>query len=707
MNWKFTLLLLALVVAFIAFFQFYENKQGSTDDRRDKGTLVFAVDRNQIDALTVYDHDQKIELARGEGNKWTLKSPVADRADQNVIDQVMTNLEILRKVDILSGRDVSKLSDYGLQTPRARLLITAHGGHQTEMLFGNETVFEGRSYLQLKGVKDVYVVGDELKKLLGKDVSAWRDHRLTDLVATDVTRLVLKDAAGEIEAQKNGEHWKLVKPLAARADDAKFADTVSQLTNLEAISFVADDKADAAAYGLSEPKGTITLYTAQHPQGVELIVGGSPSEPKPSPSASPTAAATPTPTPAVPAGSVYVRMPSRQSVYAVASTINQLLALKPADLRDHSLIRVNQDLVDRVQVMLEDGAAFKLGRKDKSWTILDGPAANQPADGEVVNRAISLLTSANVVEFVADSAADLAKYGLDHPLLGLKLSSYSSENTSESAAGERPLADVTFGKGDDTVVYAHSADEPFVVSVPKMFTDDLPATALAWQSRTIFQGDPAKVSTLEVAVKGRPALALNRPDKGVWTLTSKVEGALNAAKAEAVANTIIRLHAVRWVGPVKPDYGLDDQSTTVKFGSATDPKVAGRLVLGNTDPNGLTYAQADGRPGVFLVSKLDVDLLTAELIPGTAPTPALSPSPTPTPAEVPTPMVAPVLAPERTPVPAPVAPPAPTSTPEPTPIPAPAAASTPEATPAPVPTPEPTPVATPADVPAPGVTPAS
>ncbi len=637
MNWKFTLTLLAIVAALALFFEFYENKHPAPDPA-DKNR-VFVFDRNQIDALTLTDHDQKIELVRGTGNKWTVKSPVTDRADQSLVDQVMTNLEILRWDDRISGPDVpkGKLSDYGLQSPRARLLITAHGGHPTEVLFGNETVIDGKTYLQLAGLGDVYVVNDELKKLVGKDLNSWRDHRLTDIAATDVTRFVLKNPAGEIDLQKDGEHWKIVKPLAARADDTKIKDTIAQITNLQVSSFVADDKADTASYGLATPKGTITLYTANEPKGTELLIGNPPPEPKPTPGASPALPPATPPESEAGALTVYARMPSRQSIYTVSSAVNTTLDLKPADLRDRSLVRLNLDTVDRAVLTPEAGTPFTLGHKNKAWTMLDGPAVNGSVDAEVIEKLLTALTGPNVADFVADSASDLAKYGLDKPLLQVKLGSYASENTAETNAGEKPIATVSFGKHDESTVYARVSDEPFVVSVPRALIDQLPTDPLLWQSRSIFQVDSSKVNTLEIAMRERPTLTLTHPDKGVWTTTGKPDSSLRDSKAESVVNTLTRLHVVRWEGALKPEYGLDKPAATFKFGSSSDGKIGGRLSLGGTAKDGTTYGMVDGKPGVFVISSPDANTLTAELLP--PPTPAATPmaSPEPTPAATPAP----------------------------------------------------------------------
>ncbi len=719
MNWKPTLVLLVIAAALYAYFNFYENKRPGTRELGQNASVVFAYDRNQIDGLTVTDHDTRIDLHRGQENHWKMLAPVADRADGPLIEEVMTTLESMRKVDTITASFLSKvkLADYGLQTPREKLAVTDNKGHTVEFLFGNETPVEGKVYLQITGGGNVFVVNDDLKKLLQKDVNSWRDHRLTNLLATDVNKVTVKNPAGEIELQRDNDHWKLVKPLAARADDAKVNDLVSQVATLNIKSFVADDKADAASYGLAEPRGTVTLFTTQDPKGVELMIGGAPATPAP---ATPTPAASPAPTPDPKlADTVYARMPARQSIYAVPNTINAFVSLKPNDLRDHHLVRLNPDTVDRLKLTPAGGAAFTLARKDKVWTLL-GATPAQPVDAAAPGQLMQSLGNATVTEFVTDSASDLAKYGLDKPALQVGFSSFASENTAESSAGEKPLATVSFGKSEGGNVYAKVEDEPFVVSVPQTLFSDIPADPLGWQPVAVFQADPDKVVSLEIKANGRPDLALTRPEKGAWTLANKAAGELDASKAQSVGNVLARLRAVRWVGAVQPEFGLDKPVETLAFATSGDPKTTGRLLLGKATPESMHYAQVDGKPGAFLVSQPDYEVLTGPLVPSaTPPPPAATPVPTPaatptpepttapaTPAPTPMPPATPAT-PEPTPTPVPTT--APTATPEPTPMPA--VAATPEPTPLPAPTSVPTPVATPvvstpADIPVPVATPA-
>ena len=721
MNWKPTLLLLAVAAALLLYFNFIENKRPGTSDLTKNATRVFALNRDEVDGLVVTNHDLKVDLQRNAQRQWTMKSPYADRADQTLISELFSDLESARSEDSFAVKadDKGKLKEYGLQDPRVRLRIQPKGLKPVEVLFGNDTPVEGRTYLELGGQDTVYVVTDELKKLLQKEVNAWRDHKLTDLVATQVTRAVFKNPAGEIELQRDGDHWKLTKPLAARANDTKVNDLVSQVANLNIESFVGDDKAAAAAsYGLADPRGTVTLYTAADPKGRELLIGSAPGAAR---AATPGEAAvnaavgaspSPTPDPKL-ADSVYVRYPERQSIYTVGKSIESFLTLKPADLRDRQLARVNADMVDRIRITPETGKAFAIAHnKDKTWSLVGASAGMPPANSAEADRLIGAITNAQVSSFVADSAADLAKYGLDKPALQVKFLSVASENTAESNAGEKPIATVDFGRTEGNEVYARVEEEPFVVSVPATVLSSIPADPLQWQDVNIFQADPEKVSSLEISSPGRPELALTRADKGGWTL-SKGTGPLDETKTQSIVNTLARLHAVRWVGARKPTYNLDTPVMTLTFATGGDPKGGGKLMLGGLSPEQMGYGRVEGRDGAFLISRPDYETLTASLVPTPAPAatpiPAATPVPTPepTPAPMPSatpevpPMPATVPVPAATPVPTPSATPMPTTTPEATPTPSPTPTPVPSMTPEATPTPTPTPTATSTPVPVP------
>ena len=118
-----------------------------------------------------------------------------------------------------------------------------------------------------------------------------------------------------------------------------------------------------------------------------------------------------------------------------------------------------------------------LARKDQNWTIAS--RNNQPANSDEVRRLIDTLNDQQVTKFVADTASELPKYGLDQPPLRLTFSSFASENTAETAAGEHPFLTLSFGKTEGNDVYARVGEEPFIVAVNHELLDKIWARSVA------------------------------------------------------------------------------------------------------------------------------------------------------------------------------------------------------------------------------------
>ena len=71
-----------------------------------------------------------------------------------------------------------------------------------------------------------------------------------------------------------------------------------------------------------------------------------------------------------------------------------------------------------------------------------------------------MLKVEQVTKFVEDVASDLPKYGLAKTILQITFSSFASENTPESTAGEHPIATIAFGKNEGGTFMPDSATSP-------------------------------------------------------------------------------------------------------------------------------------------------------------------------------------------------------------------------------------------------------
>ena len=625
MNWKTTTILLVIVVALGCYIKFYESKRPGTEDAAKQAQNVVNIDRDKIDGILIQNGDDKIDLRR-HNQKWRLETPVKDQADSSAVDSLLSDLEAWQKQTTIPAKEIDadkgRLAEFGLNKPKLRLKLSGQGA-PAEIWFGKDAALEGKMYVRFENSKDTFLVPQTVKKDIEKKADDFRDRKLTDLTAPQVNRLVLKSGAGEMELQKKGEHWEIVKPMQARADDQKVNDLIAQVTTAHIDEFVAEDRGDLNPYGLTAPRGSIILFAAgdktpnkpeasPSDQGQTLQIG----------SASPKNNE-----------QVYVRFSPRNFVYALPKKIESVLETKPNDLRDQHLVRFDRNILDRMTIEAQGKPKIVLARKDQLWTLVS--KNNVPANDLEANRLVDTLSNEMVTRFVEDVASNLPKYGLDKPQLQVTLSSFASENTAETKAGERPFAVIAFGKVDGDNVYARIGDEPFVVAVKRTLLDNIFSDPNQWQELTVFKFKPEQVHRVSIVTDRETILV--RGANNQWSMANGT-APLNQTNIQSLLNTLTGLHAVRWIGSTAPPQTFDKPQLVITFTTSPDDKKVHKVTLGAPDPKGMVYGKVDEKEGVFLISSPDFNALKLPVI-QPSPTPTASPTPggPPLPTSTPTP----------------------------------------------------------------------
>ena len=594
-----TLLLLVIAAGLYCYMRFYESKQPTTQEAEEQSTHVVQIDRDKIDGITITNNEARIALKK-RNNLWEMDEPVKDRADDATVTQLLTSVDTLQKETSIkpeAGKD--DIRSLGLAKPNVTLDLSGQDA-PTEILFGKDTAIEGKEYIRLANSDEVDVVSTDLRNQLTKPADDFRDHRLSDVSASQVTQVNIKTAAGEIELRKDHDHWGIDKPIKARGDDAKIADLVAQTLNTKVNSFVPAEKAAAASSALNDAAGTLT-FTAEGVDKPLVLQISKPMDKE---------------------AEVYGKLSTRDAALVLSGSVASILQTLPGDVRDHHLIRLDLDTVDRIHVIPAGAPEVLLARSGENWTIksLNDKMANS---GAVQTMAGALQNQ--TVDFVSDVATDLPKYGLDQPQLKVAFSSYASENTAETKAGEEPLETILFGKREGGNVYAKLDDEPFIVSVPASVLDNVFTDPLKWQDLAIYNLKANDIVALDVTKDGQATLSLVK-EKGNWK-PAKGDIALDTANVQSMVNTLATLRAAEWAGATKPDQGLDKPAVTITF--TTADKQTHTLKVGA--PAGDYWCgSAAGMDGTFLINRPDHDTLVADILPAAAPsaTPAImSPAP--------------------------------------------------------------------------------
>jgi hypothetical protein len=607
MKWKTTLILFVIAAGVFAYLVLVERNRPGTQEAAQQAQNVVNFSREKINGLVIQNGDDKIDIRRHD-DKWRLETPIKDQADASLVNNLLLDLENWQKDAAISAKemeaDKSKLADYGLANPKLRLKLLGPGA-PPEIFFGKDAALEGKMYVRFENSKETFLVTQSVRKAIDKKPEEFRDRKLTDLIMAQIVRVVLKTSAGEMELQKKGDHWDIVRPLHTRADDQKVSDLIAQVTTARIQQFVADDRGDLHFYGLAEPRGSLTLFAQDDKQGQTLQVGSVPEKEK---------------------DQVYVRFSPRGFVYTLPKKIEETLNNKPNDLRDRHLVRIDTKILDRLTIDAPGKGKTVLARKDENWIITS--RNNSPANSTEVGRLVDALQNEQVTKFVEDVASNLPKYGLDKPQLLVTFSSFASENTAETKAGEQPFASVAFGKVEGDNVYARVGDEPFVVAVRRNLLDQIFADPLQWQELSIFNFKPEQIH--RVSVTTDKELSLGRGANNQWNW-AKESGPINQTNLQSLLNSLATLHAARWIGPTAPVHGLDKPQLVVTFTTSPDDKTTHKLTVGAATTNGMWFAKVDEREGTFVISNPDFNALRLPLVGQESPSPSPSAALTATP----------------------------------------------------------------------------
>jgi hypothetical protein len=309
--------------------------------------------------------------------------------------------------------------------------------------------------------------------------------KLLDVDKDAVTGVTLVFPDREIELAKEGGHWRLVRPVAAPADDTAVGTMVTSLTGTEVQKTLDELPANLADFGLDKPDPLVRVVAAERTLP-ELRIGR---------------------TTAV-GGKAYVRRGDEPKILLVASSLRFGLDKKPEDLRDKRLLEFQDDDVTKVTIARGD-AVVTLTKKDKdAWTVDPG---GHVADMTEVRSYLSSLRSTRAVGFAEDAPESLSAFGLDVPRL--RVAVYTG--------GDTPAQELLLGadapEGEQKRMYAKRGDRPGVVTVGDWTLRSLDKSPGQLRDKTVlgFDADLAGRLVLERA-DGR-GFTVVRGQDGTWT----------------------------------------------------------------------------------------------------------------------------------------------------------------------------------------------
>ena len=488
---------------------------------------------------------------------WLLEKPLSYPAQAAAIEALAGALEKLTPATRLTAAEMrthnSSEADLGFDNPQFRLDLAA-GGRAWHLLIGNKTAPGDQVFIRVVGLDGAFVTGAGWLQLLPRSATEWRDTALVNPagpVDWIVVTNTVKGVTMEFRRDSTNSSWRMIRPLAARADGARIADALQQLEDGRVAQFVSDDpRADLGAYGLQPAELDVWLghgtnfTTAVH-------AGKSLSENSPL---------------------LYARREGWNAVVAAGKDAFAAWRGAVNDFRDPHLLNLTAPVAE---IEVDGGKnSFTLQKNGSNLWAVAGEKF--PADTGNVQNFLKLLTGMRISEFVksgAVTASDLKGFGFTPP---------SREITLLGTAGDTNsvLAQLLFGTNEPDRVLVKRADEDFVYAISAEDFYNLNALygdAWEFRDRRIWNFSETNVAGVTLRENGRTREML-RTGENKWSLAPGSQGIINPPAIEETVHRLGGLTAYYWLGrnitDAEKNYGLNTNNLSITIQLKTGEKMA-------------------------------------------------------------------------------------------------------------------------------------
>ena len=312
-----------------------------------------------------------------------------------------------------------------------------------------------------------------------------------------VDRLLIETGELTIECHRDEREWRVVRPLAARADPIALERLLGALQELPRGDILLPPPRPEGAFapfGLEPPRATLSLVSGALTN--RILIGRR-----------------------TPLGDgIYVRQADQPALARLNLTLLDLLPTSADALRDRSLLAGAP--ADIVRVDIRGPAGYvQLARDDAGAWRLYQPFTARAAT-PLVTAIIEKMLACRIVQFVQDTVSDLAPYGLDSQSAVTVVFNTDSGNGSQMLALGDPLPN------DPTLVYARLQGENSIYAVPAETRQALLVHPEDWRDRRLPGLDADTIARLRLETAAA-TLELQQDANDTWQIITPLRVAAN------------------------------------------------------------------------------------------------------------------------------------------------------------------------------------
>ncbi len=653
-----TIVLAIVATAMLAFIVFYERDTiGSRELEERKGRVLSRFVRSRVDKLEIERKGATLVLSRKpdpdieyELGEWGIEKPFSARADEEVVDGLLGELEWLEPERTLSDIAADDRKRFGFDKPRLRLRY-AMGKQTVSLIVGKEDPTGHGVYVAADDPSKAFVVSNDLVEALDHGPGHFHTKEMHEGISTyRVRSLRLRDADGErVVEKREGLYW-LSEPIQALAATSAVEETLDALDGMRAKRFVTHKLKDPSQYGLDAP---VLEAVVEEPPETETA--------QPDKKGVHEGKGKKEATKEEPvrlrfrAGAPCREGDAEKELYAVVGETGPVMCVAEEALS--KVRKTAEGLRDRRFLPFKDGKIkvlhlasgpkrLELREKDYSWHykayVDKREVASGEADQEAVDEWFKALRATEAKAFAPADQPSLRAARVEAPRTTLTLETRGSE--------QRFVIRVGSVKAD--AVFVRRDREPWVMSFPASCQDLLEPTSVRFRKLQLLTEPQKDLVRLEIQRRGTrdtPTLeTLVKGEDDKWSLEKPLDALADDVTVTELARQLSQLKADRYVADLaEPRHGLgnpymtisaqykpssgtadglhehpeddqpeDDKGEASDKGAASDVSSKSRthaVKLGN-EAEGGRYAQLGENPVVFVAPSELVDQVADPLV---------------------------------------------------------------------------------------------
>lgn len=379
MKLRTTLFLLLVCAIFGGYLYLVENKLPTTDELTEQSKLVFNLESDKIEKLQFLEAEGAPIVCerKSDSGEWRITQPLNAKADTQVIQSILRELESLEK-----SRDLGKVqsAEYGLQPAQTQVQLWIKGKSQS-LLLGNPTAVGDQLYVaDTKG--DVFLVNKNAADVFRKTVSDLRDKVLLDAEIAHATELLVKNNNNVVvhcKKEKEGT-WQITEPAIHRGDPTQIERLIRDCTNLRAVDFIAEENTDLVSLGLEPPAGEILLWIEGVSEPQRLLIGKNPEGKQ----------------------EFYAKLGNRPNIVLVSAHVKDIFEKKIIVLRDKRLLPFDPETLERLEIS-QSLQTWQFGKKEGRWELIQPTGEVEEEKIENAVKQLSLFSFLQLAEGVQES----------------------------------------------------------------------------------------------------------------------------------------------------------------------------------------------------------------------------------------------------------------------------------------------------------------